>query len=1061
MSLPKRLSTWFSHPDTMPRTDHPRDILLSNTPYRWVEEIIQRWADWIDPAEPVNLHVVHPRPPGGQPEVIAHVLLVQKPTMHTRVALVTVTETLEDPWHPERFCALLPPLVSLDYLAEEAMVPTCFRAPHHGCHLFHGQTEILSNQQFPVRHGYSFELIVDSLDDHRDSTSLIQLSFRTIRRQINNIRSRVEAELSKYPWIVALPTHGPPSIELPPSATLPGTALPQRSPGGSALVPDPFRRRLQQRWRALAMVMPAATGRRAPIITWYLDHVRYPECTAARVVFLYENPQEWTQLMARQWQDILLPQVPVYFHVVTPDPDAMEPQFLAHVLIVQQPMDAFVSALITVFDSAMPGQLRRHATMMPTPLHFSTLLGVACLDQDCLRHRNVCEAWEADRPFAPAQVVDSHNGHPFTVAIHRHLLPAAEDQDPWEDAKETTRDHPVILCLTASLPLSSSKVEFKPDKELPQLLWFEDEAWLIRLQAESPCCLLPLPEGLTVPSESYWSLIAPTHVQRHTPESYTLYLDGSSSSINAGWSVIVTCFIESQETFIGCIYGTVQINEQQPDWYGAHTTDNVAGELTALACAQNLAIRWPFPQRVCIRPDLQLSKTVAESTTTCKSNSRLAQICRAQGGWLTNLACIEEVRGHSGNAWNELADAVAKHAMRHAQNPAQDEFRMLHAFAQCQHDVNWAWMQTTHPAVSACFPMLQNQQVLHFEKPTRSLAITPVELQAPPAADSQQQWMLQIRSANVLAAEVWDTKSTGSKRTGQRTVRLDQQWHLAGAHAIGVQEARTMEGRSSTPHYMVFASGAKTARAPLYGCELWIHRTLPVCFQADGTPITFASASFVVQHADPRRLFVEARLHRTVYAFVVLHAPCLGTPVSQNVSPKANINNWWEETSALYHKLIRTSLCWIMVDANAPLGDGDGVHFGPVGSEPLSRHTDDFANFILEHNLFVPSTFQHLHQGQTTTWTHATGTRSRKDYILVPLPSATLATKSWVDTKHDSTFSHEDHLPVVLECQGWMPVQGETAPYKWDEQALIDPARCQQFRRTCHPAPPNLGCECR
>ena len=88
-----------------------------------------------------------------------------------------------------------------------------------------------------------------------------------------------------------------------------------------------------------------------------------------------------------------------------------------------------------------------------------------------------------------------------------------------------------------------------------------------------------------------------------------------------------------------------------------------------------------------------------------------------------------------------------------------------------------------------------------------------------------------------------------------------------------------------------------------------------------------------------------------------------------------------------------------------------------------------------------------LHQGQTTTWTHATGTRSRKDYILVPLPSATLATKSWVGTEHDSTFSHEDHLPVVLECQGWMPVQGKTAPDQWDEQALIDPSRCQQFRQ--------------
>ena len=47
-TLPKRISTWFSHPELMPRTDHPKDILLSTTPFRWVEEIIQAWADWID-----------------------------------------------------------------------------------------------------------------------------------------------------------------------------------------------------------------------------------------------------------------------------------------------------------------------------------------------------------------------------------------------------------------------------------------------------------------------------------------------------------------------------------------------------------------------------------------------------------------------------------------------------------------------------------------------------------------------------------------------------------------------------------------------------------------------------------------------------------------------------------------------------------------------------------------------------------------------------------------------------------------------------------------------------
>ena len=722
-------------------------------------------------------------------------------------------------------------------------------------------------------------------------------------------------------------------------------------------------------------VGPHSHRRRAPVITWYLDHVRFPECVAARVVFLYENPQEWTALMARQWRDLILPQAPVFFHVVTPDPDVMEAPFLAHVLVVQQPMEQFVSALITVFDSAMPGHLRRHATMIPSPLHYDTLLGVAYLDRDCTHHRNICEAWEADRPFAPDTTVHSHDGQPFTVAIHRHLLPAEDpdEPDPWEHQAPTKSNHPVHLSLDACIPAQPAPELTLLEQDQPQLLWFEDEAWLLRLEEQPSCKLLPLPDGLRVPDVSYWPLVDPPPADRQTLESYTLYLDGSSTGTHAGWSVVVTSFQSNREAFIGCAYGTVQLDRTQSDWFGAYTPDNVASELTAMVCAQNIALWWPLPQKVCIRPDLQLSRTVAESLTTCRSNQCLAQVCRAQGLWLAKKATVEEVRGHTGNPWNELADALAKHAMLHGLDPMKHEFSALQHFATCNHDVNWSWMQTTHTAMTACFPPLVNQQVMSFPDPDRTIPTEPVELQSPPDNASAVRWKLHLKSANVLASEVWDIRSNGSKRSGQRTLRLDQQWHDAGTHVVGVQEARTQSGKTNTPHYMVLASGAKEARAPLYGCELWLHRTMPICHLPDGTPMTFDQAAVVVQHADPRRLFVEVSIHHTVYSFVVLHAPCLGTQTANEISPQAIINQWWEETSMLCHKHIRSPLSWVMVDANAPLEQADNVHVGPHGAESAARHTGDFAAFLPAHGLIAPSTFAHFHHGQTTTWTHANG----------------------------------------------------------------------------------------
>ena len=57
----------------------------------------------------------------------------------------------------------------------------------------------------------------------------------------------------------------------------------------------------------------------------------------------------------------------------------------------------------------------------------------------------------------------------------------------------------------------------------------------------------------------------------------------------------------------------VCLNPSQDAWIGAHTTDNIAAELTALAIAQNVVLRASDQRRYCIRPDLSLSRLIATS----------------------------------------------------------------------------------------------------------------------------------------------------------------------------------------------------------------------------------------------------------------------------------------------------------------------------------------------------------------------------------------------------------------------------------------------------------------
>jgi len=304
-----------------------------------------------------------------------------------------------------------------------------------------------------------------------------------------------------------------------------------------------------------------------------------------------------------------------------------------------------------------------------------------------------------------------------------------------------------------------------------------------------------------------------------------------------------------------------------------------------------------------------------------------------------------------------------------------------------------------------------------------------------------------VITANVLAAEVWSTIAQGSRRTGQRTLRLDQQWHRHGAHIIGVQEARTAAGQYHSPHYRIFASGATVARAPLYGCELWIHKTKPIAHDQQGTPITLGDAKVTIRHADPRRLIAVASIGKADYTFVVLHAPCQATQHADTQQDGDLVERWWSDTSVIWTNTVTTTLCWVMIDANAPVDGAHGHSTGPLGAEPSSRAGKCFLQFLVDQDLALPCTFPYIHEGPTTTWSHATGKQSRKDYIAIPAKMMQLAQRSWVDIRHDNTFAHDDHLPVILECQGWQPLPPKEATVRWDPEKMLDPQCCQAFQQ--------------
>ena len=584
-----KIATWYLEPQVMPRSDHYRDVLLSANPTLWPSEVLQRWADILQPSQPVDLYVVQPDPPGGMPDVFAHVIVTQKAPPDQAAALVSVTELLEDPWHPSRFALFLHSPVTSDALFEHAGIPQDQVAATPGLSAYHGTTHIPHGSSYPVRSGFAFEVVTDSLDFEEEGSALLQFSpawpgkehqtsdmpnaatasssHAACCEQLLESMRQLEMAMQRINTALCSRTVVSPKqmqVEPHPEVTQPMHFSLCKDPPieddtthcntpGLGRQPDTL-----HRWQQLTAIRPKEARPMAPIMTWYVDHERFPQCFAPREVFVTRHPQAWKRLILQAWNDIYLPANQVEIVIVQPNPIMMEEHLVAHVIVLQQQMPGFTTALLTTLDSATPGVHRRHATIAPTELSRATLLALAFHPQECEHESNTCDTWVGEEALDEQAPMPLSPGSSCTAALHRHVPLPPGQPDPWNSSVPKHCPHRVTLCLQAVLPAKAQPEHVSLDDDKPQLLWFANEAWKLALEAELPLQLLPLPDGLVVPEQSYWPLLQPPPLSDVADVTYTLYLDGAANGQEAGWSVIAIANCHQQETFLGCIYGTAQ-----------------------------------------------------------------------------------------------------------------------------------------------------------------------------------------------------------------------------------------------------------------------------------------------------------------------------------------------------------------------------------------------------------------------------------------------------------------------------------------------------------------------
>ena len=550
--------------------------------------------------------------------------------------------------------------------------------------------------------------------------------------------------------------------------------------------------------------------------------------------------------------------------------------------------------------------------------------------------------------------------------------------------------------------------------------------------------LSPLPDGIQLKESSAKAIWDDKQCEH--PQFLELYIDGSAMSCGSGWAIVAVLTDWCGNcSFTGCAAGQIELNPQSESWVGAIAEDNIAAEISALVAAQVTALISHLPS--IIRPDLQFSRHLVHRTQSTSKVGPIVDVVDIMAGWGAQHVC--EVRAHKGNPYNELADTLAKWAAISGGSCGSIPFATPHELATSK-DAPHIWLQSMPDSFAATMPQAMDG-FLNVESSERNVKTEESPDKSPQISIGEI--ACQIVSFNAQSIREDKKNQKLHRRDAAITSRLDLQWHESEATIIGIQEARTPEGRFRSKHFEIFSSGAdENQDCPLFGCELWFHCQKPlVQFQSR----KFFSADFkkTVIHKDPRRLVVKCSAEPISIVVASLHAPCLSQKTSLN-----QIKQWWNETCSLLKK-VDDSVQIICVDANAPLGSETSNAVGSAGAETVNPQGHVVQDSLESMKWCVPSTFEECHEGSSATWRHPKGAWLRRDYIFVSNNIREWCQKSFVDSDFDSGKSHIDHLPVVLNIKGFVQGSCPSRFAKIDPSKVADPACQRNFQQALSTLP--------
>jgi hypothetical protein len=831
-------------------------------------------------------------------------------------------------------------------------------------------------------------------------------------------------------------------------------------------VPD-WIRSLRDIHFARAHVDDPEEGAIISVCVWFVHGHTEESCLHPKVVRLDADQFSWRSTMVVAWLDSIRRAQPIDFHVVTPlPPDVHGTSPDVHVILSQQLFADQRAILVTagIPDTEFPGKQR--AAIVTGQV---AAMDIRSVMPSALRTFGILQVSQGDHVFPEEQSFRVANGDSFVLSIAPvgsgragQAPPALPDEEVEDEtlllqlatflgpvepkADPTPAFHvsppslvagdlssKVVLSLDACVAVPAT---YRPDAfHGAEIAYCTRDDWPNQI-AGTQIQLSSLPEGLDLTAHTLFAMSCPEHsCEPELAHKVALYVDGSVCAGHAAWSVVAVRYdAVGAPALQGCLSGTVPTSTECPQWIGAQSEDNISAELTAVVAAMVAAFCMDSGESIVVRPDLKLSVKLATLEWQCSAHPELGRLCQVLGAWFYKIhGSFCEVRGHTKHPWNDLADSLARWSAMSQLQCGDIDWLPFHELI-CSHDVNWAWLLNACPSLHQCLPPGSAGGSWQITPSYRRTSMP----QFLPPDETWIQFDFCLASANVLALSD-ELPDMPASIAADRAVRLDRQWHAQKLVAVGLQESRRPAGKIMTEHYQGFASGyQQCGKALHFGCELWLHKTIPLDADRQLTLSAFSSAIAV---ADPRRLVVNLHHPLIDISFVVLHVPCKSSSCSLD-----QLEAWWKETIYLLQHASLAPYVWCMVDANAPLASHSTPWFDMHGAEPSNPQGQLFEEALSSLQWYAPATMQWAQKGPHCTWTHPRGKQFRRDFVLCSAAAFSWCTNTWVDQRFDGGFAHDDHFPVVMACQGWLKSSPGARKTVWDPLAFVDPVKKKQFQ---------------